>query len=108
MILTLFLIWLAGAIGMFILDGFMDFGLQECIDSEDYHVILFACSIWWICAPVAILGWLREVGKAHRKEREKKAKEVEKFRIAAQKDIEENMKEVEQEMFAPSKAARRR
>lgn len=108
MLLALFLVWLTGAIGMFILDGYFDFDLESMIKDDLYGMVLFACSIWWIVAPLATINWLRKSGINHRTEREKKAKEVEKLRVAVQKDIEGAMEEVEQEIIAPSKAPRRR
>lgn len=108
MLLALFLIWLTGAIGMYILDGFLDFGLEEFIKDNMIGGLIFCCSIWWLLAPLAIVNGLRERGKNYREKQKKKEKEAEKIRVAVQKDIEENMEEVEQEVLGSSKAVRRR
>lgn len=106
MLLTLLSIWLAGAIGMYILDGFFDFSLESLIKTNDWGVVIFVCSFWWLIGPFALLDTFRDVGKNHRKKRQEAIKEVEKLRVAAQKEVDEAMIEVERDAQVETKNSR--
>ena len=96
MLLTIFLIWLTGAIGMFILDGYLDFEFDGLIKDELYGVVLFALSIWWLELPLYLINKMRNAAKKARLNRQEKAKELQKIRIAAQRETEEAMIELEE------------
>jgi hypothetical protein len=82
-----------GAITIYILDGFLDFDFDKMDEGE----VFMSCLLWWLAIPFIIVWNLHDYGKSRRLKREEKRKEVEKLRVAAQKEVDAAMEEVEQE-----------
>lgn len=94
--LIIFGIYITGIFGMWAWDAFIGFAID--FDGYNGPPLGLACAFWPLAFPIALLCGLAEKLENVKKRRVAREEQQEKVRIAAQKEIDIYMQEVEEEL----------
>lgn len=89
-------IYIAGIFGMWLWDTFIGFSFE--FDGYNGPPLGLACAFWPLAFPIALLIDLGEKLSGVKRQRIAKEEQQEKVRIAAQKELDIYMREVEEEL----------
>ena len=88
--------YFAGVFGMWFWDAYIGFGFEY--DTRSNPPLGLACALWPLFVPITLIACLTMKMDSVKENRLEKEKQQEKVRVAAQKELDIYMREVEEEL----------